>query len=204
MQRYADMTHAELEQTLAQLDEQYNAFKARGLDLNMARGKPSAAQLELSLPMLDTLDSASDLTASDGTDCRNYGVLAGIPEARSFVADMVGARPEQVVVCGASSLNVMYDTIARAWTHGVAGNTPWGKLDTVRWLCPVPGYDRHFRICEHFGIEMCGAIGQRGSRDCPIAEPVLKRSAARIKRCEMERAAIDIQRAVQKSLKLRS
>ena len=154
MKRYADMTHAELEQTLAQLEEQYNAFKARGLDLNMARGKPSAAQLELSLPMLDTLDSASDLTASDGTDCRNYGVLAGIPEARSFVANMVGARPGQVVVCGASSLNVMYDTIARAWTHGVAGNTPWGKLDTVRWLCPVPGYDRHFRICEHFGIEM--------------------------------------------------
>lgn len=154
MKRYADMTHAELEQTLAQLEEQYNAFKARGLDLNMARGKPSAAQLELSLPMLDTLDSASDLTASDGTDCRNYGVLAGIPEARSFVANMVGARPGQVIVCGASSLNVMYDTIARAWTHGVAGNTPWGKLDTVRWLCPVPGYDRHFRICEHFGIEM--------------------------------------------------
>ena len=154
MTNYADMTADELRELHGQLEQQLDEYRAMGLELNMARGKPSSEQLNLSLPMLDTVNSASDLTASDGTDCRNYGVLAGLPEARAFMAEMVGARPEQVIVCGASSLNVMYDTVARAFTHGIDGNEPWGKQDTVKFLCPAPGYDRHFAICEHFGIEM--------------------------------------------------
>lgn len=154
MTNYADMTAEKLRELRDQLGQQLDEYRAMGLELNMARGKPSSEQLNLSLPMLDTVNSASDLTASDGTDCRNYGVLAGLPEARTFMAEMVGARPEQVIVCGASSLNVMYDTVARAFTHGIDGNEPWGKQGTVKFLCPAPGYDRHFAICEHFGIEM--------------------------------------------------
>ena len=154
MTKYADMSISELRTLHDELEHEYQRYCAKGLDLNMARGKPSSEQLDLSRPMLDVLTSESDLTASDGTDCRNYGVLLGLPEARALVAEMVGARPEQAVVCGASSLNIMYDTIARAWTHGLAGCEPWGRQEKVKFLCPSPGYDRHFGICEFFGIEM--------------------------------------------------
>ena len=154
MARYADMTVEELRALQRQLEDEYQAYCAKGLDLNMARGKPGADQLALSAAMLDTLNSSSELVAEDGTDCRNYGVLTGIPEARKFMADMLGTVPEQVIVCGNASLNIEYDMMARAMVHGVLGSTPWLKLDTVKFLCPAPGYDRHFAICEHFGIEM--------------------------------------------------
>ena len=106
------------------------------------------------MPMMDILTSKSDLMSEDGTDCRNYGILKGIYEARKLMADIMDVNPEQVIVCGNASLNVMYDTIARSVIHGVMGNTPWCKLDKVKFLCPVPGYDRHFAITESFGIEM--------------------------------------------------
>ena len=154
MTRFDTLGESELAALKDRLDAEYAAIKAKGLSLNMARGKPGADQLDLSTPLLGILEAAEDCLAEDGTDCRNYGVLAGLPEARAFMAEMVGARPEQVIVCGASSLNVMYDTVARAFTHGIDGNEPWGKQDTVKFLCPAPGYDRHFAICEHFGIEM--------------------------------------------------
>ena len=125
-----------------------------GLSLNMARGKPAATQLDLVMPMLDVLNSSSELIAEDGTDCRNYGELKGIPEARKLIADMVGSTPDHVFVYGNSSLNVMYDTVSRSFTHGVMGSTPWCKLDKVKFLCPVPGYDRHFGVTEFFGVEM--------------------------------------------------
>ena len=154
MPRYADMSKAELETELAQVQARYDEMVARGLSLNMARGKPSAAQLELSLPMLDVLDADADLIAEDGTDCRNYGVLDGIPEAKRLMAALLDDEPENVIVLGNASLTAMYDAMARLMLFGTQGAAPWNQLPAVKWLCPVPGYDRHFTICEAFGIEM--------------------------------------------------
>lgn len=154
MPRYAEMSKAELEAELAEVRARYGEMAARGLKLNMARGKPSAAQLELSLPMLDVLDSEADLAAEDGTDCRNYGVLDGIPEAKRLMAALLDDEPENVIVLGNASLTAMYDAMVRYLVFGALGSTPWGRLPEVKWLCPVPGYDRHFSICEDLGIEM--------------------------------------------------
>ena len=120
----------------------------------MSRGKPSVDQLDLSMGMMDVLSSDDDLTCDDGTDCRNYGVLDGISEAKELLADMMEVHPDQIIIYGNSSLNVMYDTVSRSMTHGVMGSTPWSRLDKVKFLCPVPGYDRHFAITEYFGIDM--------------------------------------------------
>ncbi|WP_242369767.1 aminotransferase class I/II-fold pyridoxal phosphate-dependent enzyme [Adlercreutzia muris] len=154
MPRYAAMTKAELETELAAVRARYDEMVARGLSLNMARGKPSAAQLELSLPLLDALDATADLTAEDGTDCRNYGVLDGIPEAKRLMATLLDDEPENVIVLGNASLTAMYDAMVRYMLFGTQGNGPWSRLPRVRWLCPVPGYDRHFAICEALDIEM--------------------------------------------------
>ena len=154
MPRYAEMSKAELEAELAEVRARYGEMAARGLKLNMARGKPSAAQLELSLPMLDVLDSEADLAAEDGTDCRNYGVLDGIPEAKRLMAALLDDEPENVIVLGNASLTAMYDAMVRYLVFGALGSTPWGRSPEVKWLCPVPGYDRHFSICEDLGIEM--------------------------------------------------
>lgn len=154
MPRYAEMSKAELEAELAEVRARYGEMAARGLKLNMARGKPSAAQLELSLPLLDVLDSEADLAAEDGTDCRNYGVLDGIPEAKRLMAMLLDDEPENVIVLGNASLTAMYDAMVRYLVFGALGSTPWGRLPEVKWLCPVPGYDRHFSICEDLGIEM--------------------------------------------------
>ncbi len=154
MKTYQEMTKEELLFEAAALEAEFEKIKAKGLTLDMSRGKPSAEQLDLSMPMMDVLDSKTALTSSDGTDLRNYGVLDGIPEAKKLVADMIGCRPENVMIYGNSSLNIMYDQVARAMFDGICGHTPWGKLEKVKFLCPVPGYDRHFSITEHFGIEM--------------------------------------------------
>lgn len=144
----------QLEHRLAQLQEEYAAIKAKGLALNMARGKPSSAQLDLSMDMLTILDSKDALYALDGTDCRNYGLLDGLQEAKKLMSVMLDDDPENVVVGGNSSLNLMYDSILRAWTFGVLGSTPWGALDEVKWICLTPGYDRHFGITETLGVKM--------------------------------------------------
>ena len=154
MSTYADLSAAELDTLRAQLEEEYAGFKAKGLKLNMARGKPAAAQLDLSMPMLDILSSDADYKSADGTDCRNYGVVDGLPEAKEFMASMLDDEAENVIVFGNASLNIMYDAVARCWMFGTLGSTPWGRLDTVKWICPVPGYDRHFGVTEAFGIEM--------------------------------------------------
>lgn len=120
----------------------------------MSRGKPCTEQLDISMGMMDILGSGSDLRCDDGTDCRNYGVLDGLYEAKSLLGQISEVPPENIIIYGNSSLNVMYDTISRSITHGVMGNTPWSKLDKVKFLCPVPGYDRHFAITEYFGIDM--------------------------------------------------
>lgn len=130
----------------------YDAFKAQGLKLDMSRGKPCREQLDLSDGMY--VDSIR-LKAADGSDCRNYGTVEGLWEARVLFAELFGITPEQVMVANNSSLNLMYDTVARAFNHGLANcGTPWSRLPVVKFLCPVPGYDRHFAICELFGIEM--------------------------------------------------
>ena len=154
MKKYSELTREELEALQKELKAKYKEYQAKDLKLNMARGKPCVEQLDLSMGMMDVLSSASDLTCDDGTDCRNYGVLDGIKEAQELLADMMEVPPDHIIIYGNSSLNVMYDTIARSMSHGVMGSTPWSKLDKVKFLCPVPGYDRHFAITQYFGIEM--------------------------------------------------
>ena len=154
MKPYEEMTREELLALRKELKAKYHDFQGRDLRLDMSRGKPSVDQLDLSMGMMDVLSSNDDLTCEDGTDCRNYGGLKGIDEAKELLGDMMEVNPSTIIIYGNSSLNVMYDTISRAMTHGIMGNTPWCKLDKVKFLCPVPGYDRHFAITEYFGIEM--------------------------------------------------
>ena len=154
MKPYKELTKNELLTAKAALEEEYKTFESMGLKLNMARGKPGFTQLDLCEPMLDIINSASDMKTMMGNDTRNYGDLDGIGECRRLMADMMSVEKDNVIVCGNSSLNVMYDTISRSFTFGVNGSTPWYKLDKVKFLCPVPGYDRHFKITETFGIEM--------------------------------------------------
>ena len=151
---YQEMSKEELLALKAQLDAAYEDAKGKGLKLDMSRGKPGFSQLALSMPMLDVINSESDMKTVLGNDTRNYGDLDGIGECRRLMADMMSVNKDNVVVCGNSSLNIMYDTVSRSMTKGVNGSTPWCKLDKVKFLCPVPGYDRHFRITEYFGIEM--------------------------------------------------
>lgn len=154
MKAYKEMDREGLLTVKAALEEEYKMIESKGLTLNMARGKPGFSQLALSMPMLDVINSESDMRTVLGNDTRNYGDLDGIGESRKLMADMMSVQKDNVIVCGNSSLNVMYDTIARSVTHGVMGGTPWSKQDKVKFLCPVPGYDRHFKITEFFGIEM--------------------------------------------------
>lgn len=154
MPTYVEMGNDELAALKEQLEREHAEIKARGLSLNMARGKPAKAQLDLSMPLLETVTELEDCVSADGTDCRNYGVVDGLPEAKALMASMLDDDPDNVIVCGNASLNIMYDALARCWSFGTLGGTPWGKLETVRWICPVPGYDRHFGVTEAFGIEM--------------------------------------------------
>ena len=155
MKSYQEMSKEELQVLYGTLTKSYSQLQAKGLKLNMARGKPGADQLELSAPMLDTLNSQSSCVTESGVDCRNYGELLGIPEARKLFGDYMGISPEETIVVGSASLTFMYDCMARAMLLGVPGGSkPWCKYDKVKFLCPVPGYDRHFTICESLGIEM--------------------------------------------------
>jgi len=154
MQKYQEMTKEELLVEKAALEKQFEEIKALNLKLDMSRGKPAAEQLDLAMDMMDVLDSKSVLKAENGMDLRNYGILDGIPEAKALMAEVLGCEAKNVIVYGNSSLNIMYDQISRAMTLGICGNTPWAKLDKVKFLCPVPGYDRHFAITQLFGFEM--------------------------------------------------
>ena len=154
MKAYVDMDHNELLSLKASLEEKFKTEQAKGLSLNMARGKPGVSQLAISMPMLDVVNKDSDMNTLLGNDTRNYGDWDGIGECRQLMADMMEVKKANVIVCGNSSLNIMYDTVMRSMAMGVNGMTPWCKLDKVKFLCPVPGYDRHFKITELFGIEM--------------------------------------------------
>ena len=178
MKKYQEMTREELIEEEALLEKEYEKIKGLGLALDMSRGKPGEDQLDLAMPMLDVLTSKDVIECENGTDLRNYGILDGIPEAKKLVADMVGAKPENVIVYGNSSLNIMYDQIARATIFGLCGNTPWGKLDKVKFLCPVPGYDRHFAITEDFGIEMINIPMTEDGPDMDMVEQYVNNDPA--------------------------
>lgn len=178
MTSYQEMSKEELLQEKAALEAEYAKIKEMGLSLDMSRGKPAAEQLDLSMGILDTVDAKSVVKSENGTDLRNYGVLDGIPEAKKLIGDMVGAKPENVIVYGNSSLNIMYDQIARAEIFGICGNTPWSKLDKVKFLCPVPGYDRHFAITEEFGIEMINIPMTEDGPDMDMVEQYVNNDAA--------------------------
>ena len=143
-----------LEEMLSSLEEEYQKYASMSLNLNMSRGKPCSEQLDLSMGMMDVLSSKDNLLCEDGIDCRNYGILGGIEEAKRLLAEIIEVDPKNIIICGNSSLNVMFDCISTAYTHGILGSVPWCKLKEVKFLCPVPGYDRHFAITEYFGIKM--------------------------------------------------
>jgi DNA-binding transcriptional MocR family regulator len=150
---YENLSADDLKNEIEALETRYNAFKEQKLKLDMTRGKPCSDQLNICMDMLDI--PAKELRkASDGTDCMNYGVLDGLPEAKALFADMLEVNTNEIIIGGNSSLNLMYDTVARAMSLGVMGGIPWSKQEKVKFLCPSPGYDRHFAICELFGIEM--------------------------------------------------
>ena len=154
MKSYREMSRDELIALKKELESQYEEAKAKGLKLDMSRGKAASAQLDMEMDFLDVINSGSDYKTQAGVDCRNYGLLDGIPEAKKLMGDLMGVPEDQVIVCGNASLSIMYDTVARSMLFGVQGSTPWCKLDKIKFLCPVPGYDRHFAITEQFGIEM--------------------------------------------------
>ena len=178
MTEYKDLSEEQLLGLKKELDDQFEQIKMQRLHLDMSRGKPSKAQLDLAMGMMDVLKSDSDLKCLEGVDCRNYGVLDGIKEAKQLLADMTEVPIDNIVIFGNSSLNIMYDTIARSMTHGVMGSTPWCKLDKVKFLCPVPGYDRHFAITEHFGIEMINIPMTQDGPDMDLVEKLVSEDDA--------------------------
>ena len=175
---YKEMTREELLKLRKELAAQYENKKGMGLSLNMARGKPETSQLDLSIPMLDEVDENTAFVGEDGMDVRNYGVLSGIREAKQFFADMLDVREENIVIYGTASLTLMFDTIARAYIKGILGSTPWCKLDKIKFLCPVPGYDRHFTICEYFGIEMINIPMDENGPDMDLVEKYVSEDPA--------------------------
>jgi len=173
------LTKEELAQREISLRRQYNNFKAQGLQLDMSRGKPGVQQLDLTLDMLTCVSAEEGYTAASGMDVRNYGLLDGLPEIKALFADILGVAPEQVIVGGNSSLNMMFDYISTAYSRGVCGHTPWCQQGTVKFLCPVPGYDRHFAVTEFFGIEMIPVAMTPYGPDMDTIEELVKDPAVK-------------------------
>ena len=170
MKSYSELTRDELLTIKDELEKEYKEAASEGLKLDMSRGKPAAKQLDLSRDMLDVVNSSSDLKCEDGVDVRNYGILDGISEAKKIMADILGVSSDNVIVFGNASLNIMYDMVSRAMLFGILGSTPWSKLDKVKFLCPVPGYDRHFAITELFGVEMINIPMKADGPDMDLVE----------------------------------
>lgn len=178
MKTYADMNREELISLKTELEEQFKTEEAKGHSFNMARGKPGVSQLVLSMPMLSVINDESDMNTVLGNDTRNYGDWDGIGECRRMMAAMLGVKKDNVIVCGNSSLNIMYDTVVRSMVKGVNGSTPWCKLDKVKFLCPVPGYDRHFKITEMFDIEMINIPLREDGPDMDLVEQYVSQDEA--------------------------
>lgn len=178
MKAYKELSKEELLTLKEELNKEYEEARAKGLKLDMSRGKPGASQLDMEMDFMNVLNTDTSFKTEEGTDCRNYGLLDGIPEARKLIGDMIGVPADNVIVCGNSSLAVMYDTISRSMVFGVMGSTPWCKLDKVKFLCPVPGYDRHFAITELFGIEMINIPMTESGPDMDMVEKLVSEDAA--------------------------
>ena len=178
MKAYKDLSKEELLTLQEQLNKEYEEAKAKGLKLDMSRGKPAASQLDMEMDFMNVLNADSILKTEAGVDCRNYGVMDGIPEARKLIGDVLGVPADNVIVFGNASLNIMYDTVARSEIFGVMGETPWCKLDKVKFLCPVPGYDRHFAITEQFGIEMINVPMSEDGPDMDMVEELVNTDPA--------------------------
>ncbi len=176
--RYQEMSQRELQREYRKLSAAYREMEQQGLHLDLSRGKPSPEQLELSRKMLDEVNSGSVLDSVDGTDCRNYGGLDGIPEAKALLAGMVGCRPEQVIVGGNSSLTLMFDILSHAMIDGLLGGTPWCQVPNRKFLCPVPGYDRHFAMTEHFGFELVPVPMLADGPDMNLVERLVREDAS--------------------------
>ncbi len=172
--KFSELTKEQLEELYISTKSKYEEKKAQGMSLNIARGKPAPEQLDLVMPLLDSLTSKDVWCAEDGTDCRNYGVFDGLPEMKQIFADILGVKPSNVVIFGNSSLNVMFDIISRHFTHGTAGCAPWCQLEKVKFLCPVPGYDRHFAVTEYFGVEMINVPMTAEGPDMDIVEKYVR------------------------------
>lgn len=159
---------------MSDLLTKYKKYLKMNLDIDMTRGKPSKEQLDLSMPMLDILNSGSDLTDSQGIDCRNYGKLDGLEECKQLIASLANVGSKNVMVFGNSSLNIMYECVSNSFLYGVCGSVPWNRLDKIIWLCPVPGYDRHFAICEHLGIQMINVPMKHDGPDMELIESLIQ------------------------------
>ncbi|MCL1993656.1 MAG: aminotransferase class I/II-fold pyridoxal phosphate-dependent enzyme [Spirochaetes bacterium] len=171
---YSDWKKDELVREKEALHGAFNSYKAKGISLNMARGKPGEDQIQLSMPMLDILNSKSDVYAEGGIDCRNYGELTGIKEAKKLFAEYMEVSVEEIIIMGSTSLTFMNDCVARAMLAGVLGSErPWVKEEKVKFLCPVPGYDRHFAICQFMGIEMINIPTSQDGPDMDMIEKLV-------------------------------
>ena len=171
---YQAMNERELRDQYAAVRRQYDALRRQNLSLDMSRGKPGTEQLDLSAGLLTALTDPADCI-SDGIEVRNYGELSGIPAAKQLFAEILGCKPEECFIGGNASLNLMYDTISKAFTHGLLhSKQPWAKLDKVKWLCPVPGYDRHFRITQSFGCEMINVPMTPEGPDMDVVEELIR------------------------------
>ncbi|MDD3278842.1 MAG: aminotransferase [Lachnospiraceae bacterium] len=173
MKPYAQLSKEELLTLKDEVAAAYEEVKAKGLQLDMSRGKPAADQLNLSEDMLTVIAKNEDTFAENGLDCRNYGGPVGILEARVLMGEIMGAPADQVIIYGNASLTIMFDTVSRSFTHGVMGSTPWSKLDKVKFLCPVPGYDRHFAVTEYFGVEMINVPMTTEGPDMDLVEKLV-------------------------------
>lgn len=176
--RLNEQSAAELAALLQQTQAAYDAFQAKKLSLNMARGKPGPEQLDLTMPMMNTLTADDPLISESGDDCRNYGLLNGIPEVKKLFADILGAKPEEMFIGGNSSLELMFACLQVAYIKGIAGCTPWSRLDKVKFLCPVPGYDRHFSLTEYFGVEMINIPTDENGPDMALVKQYVENDDA--------------------------
>lgn len=174
MSEYRNMTKEELLAEKETLLKKFDEFKAMGLNLDMSRGKPSKEQLDLSMDMLKPIDYTED-----GFDVRNYGLLDGIKSCKQLFADLLGVEAKNIIIGPSASLNLMYDYICQCYCEGVLGSTPWCKLDEVKFLCPVPGYDRHFTILEHFSIKMINVPMTSEGPDMDVIEELVKDEAVK-------------------------